>query len=86
MSTEIPRNIKRRYLQLGFKLEKGVGYWMANRKINYNEHISVNNYGQVYVYKGFDKLRTGNYSPILINRFTADTLAKIEVLVEPLLE
>jgi hypothetical protein len=85
MKSAISKSLQKRFLELGFEERKGRGYWSAEFIKNQNESISVGYDGTVYVHQGFNRYGSG-YSPICIKSFEADTPAKIEVLVEPLLK
>jgi hypothetical protein len=85
MHSEMSKKIWSRFIDLGFKPRTGHETGCLEFVKNENEHISVDPYGFVYVHHGFNKYR-GEFSPICVASFEADTLAKIEVLVEPLLK
>jgi hypothetical protein len=84
MSTEIPEKIKKIYIKLGFVLAKDYGLWHAEFRVDDNNLISVGFDGTVYVHEGWTKYHK-SFHPKCIRTFEADTPAKIEVLVRPLI-
>lgn len=81
----ISQKLQSRFKRLGFKPTSERGSWRAEFVKNANESITVDCFGTVYLHYGFTKRGTA-LDPICIKSFTADTPAKIEVLVEPLLD
>lgn len=84
MYIEMSNAMKARFTKLGFKRDNP-HYWSASLVLNENESLVVDQFGFVYAHSGWRK-SGDQYMPICVNIVKADTPAKVEVLIKPMVE